>query len=1302
MKNLTVTLIILIILISGNALGQGYKPSNHLIVDKAWQHIGEYGNSCKIFVQNVLGELDYTLGSGYRDCYLAIGYEVSEDEAMEGDIIQISCIENPNYDSGGVHTAIVLDNLGNGHFNSIDSNWCTPPCYMVALHSDWVPSDWAGDQNSGGYTFAAHYYRVGTIAGYFANGWHTDGISQIFYNKYHENDVAGHLLGDGWKNTEYGSIYVHEVNGMLIQDFQDFRDEGGQSNGYYNPYTAIIYYNDPWMSREPHLLKEGFWDTWMNHRGWITFGYPITDEEIDSGRVWQTFRRPGFNYQNNPNDYREFYFRWDSNTQTLDILDQYYNPVMFSELVVEPGSPSKIILETSGDNYSTSDITEMKKAVGDKESTGGGSLSKNNPFKDMGLLDSNTKSLTNGVYHSGIKVAAFGEAFELVEGNSYGNFYAVVNGSTVLMDFFTMNGNMVIYIDDSPPVGELQFGYWTISPNPGNIGQSLHLEGEVYNVGGSPVTVSEVKIELIDPSGNEVYHYSEYNVLLQPGSGWYQWMECYPYMPGNHTVRFRGLINGQWTTFSTRTVYVEGHQMVSQFTADVRLGDAPLTVQFTNLSSGNPTSWSWDFGDGNLSTVQNPSHTYNTAGVYAVRLDIHDSYSSDFEVKYNYITVNDALNADFTSTVTSGLAPLQVQFTDQSSGSPTSWLWNFGDGTTSNTQNPNHLYSAAGIYNVSLTVSDQSGSDTMTKSGYVVVGGLHADFSANDTSIGAGELVRFTDLSTGDPTSWTWNFGDGSVFNHVGAMNHTYMNPGVYTVTLTVANNMGSDVETKTNYITVGESVLSFTADVVSGRVPLTVNFTGSAPGNPTQWCWDFGDGTITGLGDLPCTQYITHVYEEAGTYDVGLAVVDGNGMSVYVIYEDFITVDASFTANVREGVKPLTVNFTDQSGFSASTWSWNFGDGGTSTAHNPTHVYNTAGFYTVTFVAGSGPSALTVIRENYIHVANSNMGFEADVTYGAPPLTVHFTNLSLGNPIFWGWDFGDGGISMDRNPVHTYNTVGTYPVMLLAFYGTRTDTLIYDDYINVVNQVLDARFTSNVTSGTVPLQVQFTDQSLGSPTSWLWNFGDGTTSTVQSPGHTYESGGTYTVSLAVSKGAVVDSLSRQDFITVNSAIDARFTSNVTSGTVPLQVQFTDQSLGSPTSWLWNFGDGGTSTQQNPTHTYNTVGIYDVSLTAGNGTDSDVVNKSEYIRVKSLDADYSSNVTSGEIPLSVHFYDQSLGSPTSWLWNFGDGTISTEQNPIHTYTTVGTYNVSLTISDEVGSSYVNNQNYIFVGNGLHA
>lgn len=393
--------------------------------------------------------------------------------------------------------------------------------------------------------------------------WQTEnGVSLSFMNTYNASTVDDHPLGMPWQNTEYGSMYVHEVNNMLIQDFQDLRDEGGPSNGYYNPYTAIIRYDDPWMSREARLLKEGFWDVWMNRRGWITFGFPTTDEELDSGRVWQTFRRPGFNYQNNPNDYKEFHFRWDSNTQSLDILDQYYNPVMFSELVVEPGSPSTM-LEMSGNNYSASDIAELKEATGNKEVTGGGSMSENNPFKEMGLLDSSTKSLTNGVYHSGIKVAAFGEAFELVEGNSYGDFYAVVNGSMVLMDSFTMNGNMVIYIDDSPPVGELQFGYWTISPNPGNVGQSLHLEGEVYNVGGSPVTISEVKIELIDPSGNEAYHYSEYNVVLQPGSGWYQWMECYPYMPGNHTVRFRGLVDGQWTTFSTHTVYVEGSQIVS-------------------------------------------------------------------------------------------------------------------------------------------------------------------------------------------------------------------------------------------------------------------------------------------------------------------------------------------------------------------------------------------------------------------------------------------------------------------------------------------------------------------------------------------------------------------------------------------------------------------------------------------------------------------------------------------------------------------------------------------------------------------
>ncbi|MDQ4019977.1 MAG: PKD domain-containing protein, partial [Actinomycetota bacterium] len=162
----------------------------------------------------------------------------------------------------------------------------------------------------------------------------------------------------------------------------------------------------------------------------------------------------------------------------------------------------------------------------------------------------------------------------------------------------------------------------------------------------------------------------------------------------------------------------------ANFTGSPTSGSAPLTVSFTDTSTGAPTSWSWNFGDGGTSAERSPSHTYAAAGTYTVSLTASNVSGSDTETKTGYITVGvpPPPNADFTGSPTSGSAPLTVSFTDTSTGAPTSWSWNFGDTTTSSDRNPSHTYTLPGLYTVSLTATNASGSDTETKVAYVNVG----------------------------------------------------------------------------------------------------------------------------------------------------------------------------------------------------------------------------------------------------------------------------------------------------------------------------------------------------------------------------------------------------------------------------------------------------------------------------------------------------------------------------------------------------------------------------------------------------
>jgi len=200
-----------------------------------------------------------------------------------------------------------------------------------------------------------------------------------------------------------------------------------------------------------------------------------------------------------------------------------------------------------------------------------------------------------------------------------------------------------------------------------------------------------------------------------------------------------GLVNAY---AALQSLAPQNNPPVANFSGTPTSGQAPLTVQFTDQSTNNPTSWSWTFGDGGTSSAQNPSHTYSSAGSYTVTLTATNAYGSDQNVKTNYITVTAPPTnppvANFSGIPTIGTAPLAVQFTDQSSNNPTSWSWTFGDGGTSSAQNPSHTYSSAGSYTVSLTATNAYGSDTNTKTGYITV-----------NAPGAWTVITYDDFETG-------------------------------------------------------------------------------------------------------------------------------------------------------------------------------------------------------------------------------------------------------------------------------------------------------------------------------------------------------------------------------------------------------------------------------------------------------------------------------------------------------------------------------------------------------------------------
>nr|WP_155398204.1 PKD domain-containing protein [Methanosarcina barkeri] len=241
------------------------------------------------------------------------------------------------------------------------------------------------------------------------------------------------------------------------------------------------------------------------------------------------------------------------------------------------------------------------------------------------------------------------------------------------------------------------------------------------------------------------------------------------------------------------------------------------------------------------------------------------------------------------------------------------------------------------------------------------------------------------------------------------------------------------------------------------------------------------------------------------------------------------------------------------------------------------------------------------------------------------------------------------------------------------------------------------ASFYASPKSGKTPLKVKFTDKSTGKLIKWKWNFGDGKSSTAQNPIHKYSKAGKYTVKLTVTNAAGSNTVTKSKYIIVTAKPVASFYASPKSGKTPLKVKFTDKSTGNPTKWKWNFGDGKSSTAQNPTHKYSKAGKYTVKLMATNAAGSNTVTKSKYIIVTAKPvASFYASPKSGKTPLKVKFTDKSTGNPTKWKWNFGDGKSSTAQNPTHKYSKAGKYTVKLAVTNAAGSSTKTKSKYINV------
>ncbi|MFN5355054.1 MAG: PKD domain-containing protein [Bacteroidota bacterium] len=746
------------------------------------------------------------------------------------------------------------------------------------------------------------------------------------------------------------------------------------------------------------------------------------------------------------------------------------------------------------------------------------------------------------------------------------------------------------------------------------------------------------------------------------------------------------LVSGSGCTDSAfSTITVHPNPTASFHAGRVCLG-TPLTFfENSTVSDGSIQSWTWNFGDGNQGTGANQQHTYAAAGIFIPTL----------------IVTTDAGCSDTLAAAVLIDAPPVVSFiaSDVCEGDSTAFTnlsqsilpisdinWDFGDGNISNDVSPVHKYASPGSYQVTLRVGNNQGCESTSTSQVNVFPKPQAAFNA--PPVCAGDPLQFTDqsvLNGGVLNGWYWSFGDGG-FSALQSPVHLYTGSGTYTATLAAISSRGCTDSTSAQIQVNALPSASFGA--VEACVGAPVVFTDSSLSSGqaiVTWQWNFGDGTTASGSNA------SHSYAVPGTYAVTMDVTTADGCfaSVTRSINVFPIPEARFSAG--SACVGSHVAFIDQStvlGGSSFNYAWNFGDNSSSSAQAPTHTYAAPGDYavqlTITTPAGCSASTTSSITIHPLPVVSFTT---LNVCLNEPVALNDASAVTPGSITAWSWDLGDSTVSSAQNPTHFYAAAGIYMVTLQAT-SSEGCTFRATQALEVFDPPTPQPVSGNGCSGS-PVAFSDTSSGLGNQiTAWEWSFGDGTTASSAMPMHQYQQAGTWLVSLTTTNVNGCRATATTNVI-IGAQPDAGFTAGTSCADSP--VQFNNMSIPgtSPVvSWNWNFGDGTpVSTLESPTHIYANPGLQTVTLivTTAEGC-TDTLTRTIFTNPLPI-ASFPPVSAAGCGPLPVAFTDASFvngGSIVAWSWTFGDGNSSSQQNPVHNYTTTGNYQVTLTVTSDSG------------------
>jgi gliding motility-associated-like protein len=770
------------------------------------------------------------------------------------------------------------------------------------------------------------------------------------------------------------------------------------------------------------------------------------------------------------------------------------------------------------------------------------------------------------------------------------------------------------------------------------------------------------------------------------------------YTTGTYTVKF--VVKNSINCTDTFTAQIVIGSLIANFTAPLTACvGKPINIVNTTLPA--PTTVDWDFGDLTTSTVISPTKTYNTAGIYTIKLKSFFGTCQDTKTQNIEIFANPS--AAFTaSPLTACKPPLAVTFTATTTGAA-AYEWHFGDAGTSTLQNPTHTYTSYGAFTDTLIITNANGcKDTVIKIDHIKIVKPIATIVGLPVQ-GCAPLSHtfVATVNSNDPVvGYEW-FKNNVLFSTLASPTEIFA-AGTYNIKLVITMASGcTDTAIVLQGVKAGtKPVANFVGAPREACAKIPIQFTDLSTGNPDYWKWDF----LIGQGSSS-SQNPTKIFEDTGFFSVQL-IVGNNGCFDTLLFTNYIHIlpPIAIFSFVPNCINRFERTFIDAS-IGADTWAWDFGPGqGTSNSQNPTHIFTLPGTYQVSLTVTNAVTGCNFTKILPVVIANEFALFTASKLEMCKKDSTVFTATSI-NPISqivsYHWYFGDGSDSITAANIpitHQYTTRGNKTVKLvITDVNGCKDSLTKVDYIKVYGPLAD--FVAPSLNSCLLTNINFTDLSttdgIHAITPWTWTFGDNGNNSIDFAAppfiHQYTATGTYTVKLKVKDSyGCLDSITKQNYITITAPV-AKFTAVDTISCRGKIISFINSSTGVGNTYKWNFGDPlslglNTSTDINPTHIFNQDNLYTITLvvTDANGC-TDTLRKIAYIKIANPVALFTVVNPSGLCPPVAASFINNSSNAISYVWTFGDGPAPiTSTNASHTYNTAGTFVVTLVATSPGG------------------